>query len=161
MLLKGKFDFFLFFAFRDLWRPIITPAKFELEIPNGSALFRCMLFVNERPPLLVPVRSQGVRDVVMSSKQSAQRRGDSSTRGKISRCACSSFVKKNWQIYRPCRCVVQDCSNKSNPRIGISLQTPKSNYELAKWKAFVRTHISKFNTMGLFKICSVHQGNKH
>ena len=91
MLLKRNFDFFLFFAFRDLWRPII---KFELEIPNGSALFRCMLFVNERPPLLVPVRSQGVRDVVMSSKQSALRRGDSSTSGKTSRCACSSFVKK-------------------------------------------------------------------
>ena len=32
-----------------------------------------------------------------------------------------------------CRCVMQDCSNKSNPRIGISLHTPKSNnyYELA------------------------------
>ena len=55
-----------------------------------------------------------------------------------------------------CRCVVQDCSNKSNPRIGISLHTPKSNYELAKWKSFVRTHSSNFNPKGLFKICSVH-----
>ena len=30
-----------------------------------------------------------------------------------------------------CRYVVQDCSNKSNPRIGISLQTSNSNFELA------------------------------
>ncbi|XP_068697033.1 uncharacterized protein [Montipora foliosa] len=55
-----------------------------------------------------------------------------------------------------CRCVVQDCSNKSNPRIGISLHTPKSNYELAKWKPFVRTHSSNFKPKGLFKICSVY-----
>ena len=54
------------------------------------------------------------------------------------------------------RCVVQDCSNKSNPRIGISLHTPKSNSELAKWKSFVRTHSSNFNLNGLFKIYSVH-----
>ena len=37
-----------------------------------------------------------------------------------------------------------------------SLHTPKSNYELAKWKSFVRTHSSNFNPKGLFKICSVH-----
>ena len=55
-----------------------------------------------------------------------------------------------------CRCVVQDCSNKSNPRIGISLHTPKCNYELAKWKSFVRTHSSNFNPNGRFNICSVH-----
>ena len=54
------------------------------------------------------------------------------------------------------RCVVQDCSNKSNPRIGISLHTPKSNSELAKWKSFVRTHSFNSNLNGLFKIYSVH-----
>ena len=27
-------------------------AKFEFEIPNENVLFRCMFFVNERPPLL-------------------------------------------------------------------------------------------------------------
>ena len=41
-------------------------------------------------------------------------------------------------------------------RIGISLHTPKSNSELAKWKSFVRTHSSNFNLNGLFKIYSVH-----
>ena len=58
------------------------------------------------------------------------------------------------------RCVVQDCSNKSNPRIGISLHTPKSNSELANWKSFVRTHSSNFNLNGLFKFIS-HQFISH
>ena len=50
-----------------------------------------------------------------------------------------------------CRCVVQDCSNKSNPRAGISLHRPKSNQEVAKWKAFVGIHRANFNPKGLFK----------
>ena len=71
-------------------------------------------------------------------------------------CECSSFAKKFEANTPAYRCVVQDCSNKSNPRIGISLHTPKSNSELAKWKSFVRTHSSNFNLNGLFKIYSVH-----
>ena len=71
-------------------------------------------------------------------------------------CECSSFPKNFEANMLACRCVVQDCGNKSNPRIGISLHTPKSNYELAKWKSFARTHGSNFSPMGLFKICSVH-----
>ena len=55
-----------------------------------------------------------------------------------------------------CRCIVQDCSKKANPRIGISSHSPKSNYELAKWKSFVRAHSSNFNPNGIFKIYSVH-----
>ena len=51
---------------------------------------------------------------------------------------------------------VQDCSNKSNPRAGISLHRPKSSQEVAKWKAFVRIHRANFNPKGLFKICSIH-----
>ena len=74
----------------------------------------------------------------------------------VTLCECSSFAKKFKANMPACRCVVKDCSNKSNPRIGISLHTPKSNYELAKWKSFVRTHSSNFNPKGLFKICSVH-----
>ena len=67
-------------------------------------------------------------------------------------------LQKKFEANMPaCRCVVLDCSNKSNPRIGISLHTPKSNYyEMTKWKSFVRTHSSNFNPKGLFKICSVH-----
>ncbi|XP_073237984.1 uncharacterized protein [Porites lutea] len=55
-----------------------------------------------------------------------------------------------------CRCVVQDCSNRSNPKLGISLHKPKTSFESQKWKAFVRTHRANFNPKGLFKICSVH-----
>ena len=57
-----------------------------------------------------------------------------------------------------CRCVVQDCINKSNPRAGISLQFlwPKSSQEVVKWKAFVGIHRAYFNPKGLFKICSIH-----
>ena len=68
-----------------------------------------------------------------------------------------SFFAKNFEAnMQTCRYVVQDCSIKSNPRIGISLHTPKSNFELAKRKSFVRTYSSNFNPRGLFKICSVH-----
>ncbi|CAH3027315.1 unnamed protein product [Porites evermanni] len=56
-----------------------------------------------------------------------------------------------------CRCVVQDCSNRSNPKLGISLHKPKTTMrDKSKWKAFVRTHRANFNPKGLFKICSVH-----
>ena len=44
-----------------------------------------------------------------------------------------------------CRCVVQDCSNRSNPKLGISLHKPKTSFERQKWKAFVRTHRANFN----------------
>ena len=72
-------------------------------------------------------------------------------------CECSAFAKHFEANMMPaCRCVVQDCSNESIPRIGISLHTPKNNCELTKWKSFVRTHCSNFNPRGLFKICSVH-----
>ena len=55
-----------------------------------------------------------------------------------------------------CRCVVQDCCNRSNPKLGISLHKPKTSLERQKWKAFVGTHRANFNPKGLFKICSVH-----
>lgn len=55
-----------------------------------------------------------------------------------------------------CRCIVQDCNNKSNPQAGISLYKPKTSKEAATWKAFVRTHRKNFNPQGPFKICSVH-----
>ena len=55
-----------------------------------------------------------------------------------------------------CRCVVQDCNNKSNPQAGISLHEPKTSKQAATWKAFVRTHRKNFNPQGPFKICSVH-----
>ena len=60
------------------------------------------------------------------------------------------------QKIQACRCVVQDCRKKSNPRIGISLHTSKSIFELAKRKSFVRSDSSNFNPRGLFKIDSVH-----
>ena len=68
-----------------------------------------------------------------------------------------SLVNANClQSTQACRYVVQDCSNKSNLRIGISFHTPKSNFELAKRKSFVRTYSSNFNPRGLFKIAFVH-----
>ena len=104
---------------------------------------------------------QDPRQSVTSSyhvNQSALRGSKDSTGEKkgIFLCECSSFAKHFEANMLACRCVVQDCSNKSNPRIGISLHTPNSNCELAKWKSFVRTHCSNFNPKGLFKICSVH-----
>ena len=74
-------------------------------------------------------------------------------------CERSSFTNRFEANMTACRCVVQDCSDNSNPRIGISLHTPKSNYELAKGKSFVRTHSSNFNLKGLFKIYSVHSSS--
>ena len=90
--------------------------------------------------------------------QSALRGSTGCTREKNGySCVNTHRLHKNFEANMPaCRCVVQDCSNKSDPQTGISLYTPKSNYELAKWKSFVRTHSSNFNPKGLFKICSVH-----
>ena len=103
-------------------------------------------------------RPQVVRDVILSSKPkySERKYGLQMWKKRIFFCKCSSFAKTFEANMPACRCVVQDCSNKSNPRIGISLHTPKCNYELAKWKSFVRTHSSNFNPNGRFKICSVH-----
>lgn len=53
------------------------------------------------------------------------------------------------------RCVVQGCSNGSNPASGISLHwSPASLY--AKWKAFVCLHRKNFNPKGRFMVCSEH-----
>ena len=103
-------------------------------------------------------RPQVVRDVILSSKPkySERKYGLRMWKKRIFLCECSSFAKKFEANMPAYLCVVQDCSNKSNPRIGISLHTPKSNSELAKWKSFVRTHSSNFNLNGLFKIYSVH-----
>ena len=50
-----------------------------------------------------------------------------------------------------CRYVVQDCSNESNLRIGISLHTPKINFEPAKRnRSFALT--VKTSTQGAFQI---------
>ena len=91
--------------------------------------------------------------------QSALRGSDSSTREKKG----YSFVNAH-RLHKISRRICQlvavlyrtAATSQINPRIGISLHTPKSNYELAKWKSFVRTHSSNFNPKGLFKICSVH-----
>ena len=122
-----------------------------------------MFFVKERPPLIKQkyCRKENPRLSVTSSyhlNQSTLRGNTGYACGKkrIFLCECSSFAKKFEANMPAYRCVVQDCSNKSNPRIGISLHTPKSNSELAKWKSFVRTHSSNFNLNGLFKIYSVH-----
>ena len=66
------------------------------------------------------------------------------------------YKKKIVANMQACHYVVEDCSNKSNPRIGISLHTSNSNFELALRKSFVRAYYSNFNPRGLFKICSVH-----
>ena len=153
----------LFITFEGQW---VRMPIFEFEIPNGSAFFRCMFFVNGRPPLLKLNMSEqdqrlGARQSVTSSyhqNQSSIRGSEGATREKKRILLIVSItILKSWEGNMPaCRCVVQDCSNKSNPRIGISLHTPKSNHEMAKWKAFVRLHSSNFNPKGLFKICSVH-----
>ena len=69
---------------------------------------------------------------------------------------CSALESSDNAKMPDCRCVVQDCSNKSNPRAGISFHRPKSSQEVAKWKAFVGIHRANFNPKGLFKICSIH-----
>ena len=97
-------------------------------------------------------------DVILSSKILEHRGIDSSTRGKEGEFffSCSALESSDHAKMPACRCVVQDCSNKSNPRAGISLHRPKSSQEVAKWKAFVRIHRANFNPKGLFKICSIH-----
>ena len=55
------------------------------------------------------------------------------------------------------RCVVQGCSNSSNPAAGISLHWSPANKGLyAKWKAFVCLHQKNFNPTGRFMVCSEH-----
>ena len=134
MLLKRIFDFFLFFAFRDLWRPII---KFELEIPNGSALFRCMLFVNERPPLLVPKRSQGVRDVVMSSKP---------------KCSEARWQLHKWKNIPLCMLIV--CKKKIGKYTGLSLCcTGLQQVKSANWNLFANAK-EKLRSAQVKSLCS-------
>ena len=55
------------------------------------------------------------------------------------------------------RCVVQGCSNLSNPKAGISLHNSPVNPSLrAQWKRFVSAHRANFNLAGRFVICSEH-----
>ena len=55
------------------------------------------------------------------------------------------------------RCVVQNCSNVSNPSEGISIhRSPSNSATYAKWIRFVRTHRANFNPQGTFVICSEH-----
>ena len=55
------------------------------------------------------------------------------------------------------RCVVQDCSNGSNPREGISLHnSPPSGSVLSSWKRFMSPHRKNFNPTGRFVVCSEH-----
>ena len=132
------------------------------KFPMNMCFLDACFFVKERPPLIKQkyCRKEDPRLSVTSSYHLNQ----STLRGNTGY-TCEnngySFVnahrlKKNDANMPAYRCVMQDCSNKSNPRIGISLHTPKSNSELAKWKSFVRTHSSNFDLNGLFKIYSVH-----
>ena len=55
------------------------------------------------------------------------------------------------------RCVVQGCSNPSNPKAGISLHNSPVNPSLrAQWKRFVCAHRANFNPPGRFVVCSEH-----
>ncbi|XP_031552628.1 THAP domain-containing protein 1-like, partial [Actinia tenebrosa] len=55
------------------------------------------------------------------------------------------------------RCVVQGCSNKSDPKNGISVHSsPINKLERAKWKRFVTTHRINFEPENRFTVCSEH-----
>ena len=55
------------------------------------------------------------------------------------------------------RCVVQNCSNVSNPSKGIPIhQSPSNSATYAKWIRFVRMHRAKFSPQGTFVVCSEH-----
>ena len=55
------------------------------------------------------------------------------------------------------RCVVQDCTNGSNPREGISLHnSPPSGSILSSWKRFVSSHRKNFDPTCRFVVCSKH-----
>ena len=56
------------------------------------------------------------------------------------------------------RCVVQGCSNPSNPKAGISLYNFPVNpsFIRVQWKRFVSAHRANFNPVGRFDICSEH-----
>lgn len=57
----------------------------------------------------------------------------------------------------PSRCVIHECSNKSNPKEGISLHiSPLNKRLLARWKAFISLHRGNFNPEDRFVVCSVH-----
>jgi len=63
--------------------------------------------------------------------------------------ACSCIIMS--------RCVVQGCSNSSNPVAGISLHWSPANKGLyVKWKAFISLHRKNFNPKGRFMVCSEH-----
>lgn len=55
------------------------------------------------------------------------------------------------------RCVVQGCSNQSDPKNGISLHlSPTDKTECAKWKRFVDIHSANFEPQNRFVVCSKH-----
>lgn len=55
------------------------------------------------------------------------------------------------------RCVVQGCSNTSDPGNGISLHNPPNNKILSgKWKTFAKTQRANFNAENRFVVCSEH-----
>ena len=55
------------------------------------------------------------------------------------------------------RCVVQNCSNVSNPSEGISIhRSPSNSVTYAKWIRFVRMDRAKFSLQGTFVVCSEH-----
>ena len=55
------------------------------------------------------------------------------------------------------RCVVQGCSNRSQPSLGISLHSsPVVKRTRNAWVRFVRTHRANFNPEGRFVVCSEH-----
>ena len=86
-------------------------------------------------------RPQVVRDVILSSKLKCSERkyGLQMWKKRILLSECSSFAKKFEANMPACRCVVQNCSDKSNPRIGISLHTPKSKLWIGQVE-IVRSH---------------------
>ncbi len=55
------------------------------------------------------------------------------------------------------RCVVQDCSNRSNAQAGTSMHySPKAGGIRLKWIQFVRLHRANFEPVGVFPVCSEH-----
>ena len=103
----------------------------------------------------------GERSSVTSSyhqnQSSAHRGNDRSTSGnrdillRLLR-ACNTFSGKDASSL--C-CVIQDCSNKLNPPVSISLRASKLNYELVECKPVVGNHTVLTSTLRSYLLSTV------
>ena len=159
MPLQSNLYHFIFLHFLVQYDLLIHIAKFQSVSKNRSLLFWTVLFAISWPPLfgLVPELDLKASLRFTGSDVKGSTRKTHMANCHMGHSSCSTFItgKKNSIKMTGSRCVVQDCSNRSNHASGRSLhRSPAIKSEREKWVRFVRTHRANFNPSGTFVICS-------